>query len=169
MVGHALGAAPAAGPSTCIRSGLTRLGRGEFGVRLDLDQDDESRRAGRVLQHGERAAVGESLADGRPGCLARVGGRTARRCRRHREPVGRPAVREPRAQGADADGGDRRARCAISCPRITRLQKLVEQTLASRQPRGPDVGSLRGRRRRARERLIQTPPGERCERRSSSA
>ena len=28
-------------PIHVIRSGLTRLGRGEFGVRLDLDQDDE--------------------------------------------------------------------------------------------------------------------------------
>ena len=28
-------------PIHVIRSGLTRLGRGEFGVRLNLDQDDE--------------------------------------------------------------------------------------------------------------------------------
>src|SRR5205823_7721768 len=28
-------------PIHVIRSGLTRLGRGEFGVRLDLDQSDE--------------------------------------------------------------------------------------------------------------------------------
>src|SRR4029077_6441145 len=28
-------------PIHVIRSGLTRLGRGEFGVRLDLNQDDE--------------------------------------------------------------------------------------------------------------------------------
>ena len=28
-------------PIHVIRSGLTRLGRGELGVRLDLDQDDE--------------------------------------------------------------------------------------------------------------------------------
>src|SRR5581483_1352246 len=28
-------------PIHVIRSGLTRLGRGEFGVRLDLKQDDE--------------------------------------------------------------------------------------------------------------------------------
>src|SRR4029453_401873 len=28
-------------PIHVIRSGVTRLGRGEFGVRLDLDQNDE--------------------------------------------------------------------------------------------------------------------------------
>jgi methyl-accepting chemotaxis protein len=33
-------------PIHVIRSGLTRLGRGEFGVRLDLDQDEEFRDLG---------------------------------------------------------------------------------------------------------------------------
>jgi nitrate/nitrite-specific signal transduction histidine kinase len=34
-------------PIHVIRSGLTRLGRGEFGVRLDLDSDDEFGELGR--------------------------------------------------------------------------------------------------------------------------
>ena len=89
-------------PIHVIRSGLTRLGKGEFGVRLDLDQDDEFGELGHVLQHGERAAVGRSIADGRAGGEPRVGGRASRGRRRDREPARRSAVCEP---------GDARARC----------------------------------------------------------
>ena len=65
-------------PIHVIRSGLTRLGKGEFGVRLDLNQDDEFGELGTFFNTVSAQLVGGPIADGRPGREPRVGGRAPR-------------------------------------------------------------------------------------------
>ena len=136
-------------PIHVIRSGLTRLGRGEFGVRLDLDQHDEFGELGTFFNAVSAAAVGRSIADGRTGGEPRVGGRASR---------GRRRDRQRRA----ASCCSRTRRCGRCCrrPRPARrsttlvaadhpLRRLSEQTLVSRQSRGPLSATFADRRRAA--------------------
>ena len=62
------------------------------------------RRARHVLQRGQCAALGRSLADGRPGRPPRVGGRASRGRGGHRQPGRTVALRQP------LDAGDRARR-----------------------------------------------------------
>ena len=43
-------------PIHVIQSGLTRLGRGELDVRLDLPEGEEFKDLGQLLRGGQRAA-----------------------------------------------------------------------------------------------------------------
>ena len=156
-------------PIHVIRSGLTRLGKGEFGVRLDLEPGRRVRRARHVLQHGQRAAVGRPLADGRSGREPRVGRRAPRGRRGDRQPEGRAAVRE----SGDARAAARRRRPARRSTTWCRpdhpLRRLVEQTLVSRQSRGPLSATFAVGRRRARRAADPDACGQRRRRASSSA
>ncbi len=89
-------------PIHVIRSGLTRLGRGEEGVRLDLGEGDEFGELGTLLQHRQRAAVGRPIAHGRPSGEPRVGRAVPRRRSCHHQPARRAAVRQPGHAGAVA-------------------------------------------------------------------
>ena len=123
-------------PIHMIRSGLTRLGRGEFGVRLDLDQHDEFGDLGSSFN-----AVSEQLSADRSQMAGQVANLES--AVEHLEdavgivsPRGEllftnPAMRTlipAAAPGVAFDG-----LLAEDHP----LRRLSEQTLASRQSRGP--------------------------------
>src|SRR5262245_31443286 len=144
-------------PIHVIKSGLTRLERGEFGVRLDLDQQDEFGELGNFFNavsaqlSAERSQMAgqvahlESAVEHLEDAVAIVG------------PEGRllfanPAMRAliPEATvGASLDqliGADHP------------LRRLSEQTLASRQSRGPLSATFSVPRGDAGERLILSHP-----------
>jgi signal transduction histidine kinase len=144
-------------PIHVIKSGLTRLERGEFGVRLDLDQQDEFGELGTFFNavsaqlSAERSQMAgqvahlESAVEHLEDAVAIVG------------PEGRllfanPAMRAliPEASaGASLDqliGADHP------------LRRLSEQTLASRQSRGPISATFSVPRGDAGERLILSHP-----------
>jgi signal transduction histidine kinase len=123
-------------PIHMIRSGLTRLGRGEFGVRLDLDQHDEFGDLGSSFN-----AVSEQLSADRSQMAGQVANLES--AVEHLEdavgivsPSGEllftnPAMRTllpAAAPGVAFDG-------LLDADHP--LRRLAEQTLASRQSRGP--------------------------------
>jgi signal transduction histidine kinase len=123
-------------PIHVIRSGLTRLGRGEFGVRLDLDQQDEFGELGTFFnavseqlsadrsQMAGQVAHLESAVEHLEDAVAIVNARGELR-------FVNPAMRTllPSA----APGVPLREVVAADHP----IQRLSEQTLVSRQSRGP--------------------------------
>src|SRR5262245_21526889 len=123
-------------PIHVIRSGLTRLGRGELGVRLDLDQHDEFGELGTFFN-----AVSEQL----PADRSQMAGQVANleSAVEHLEDAvaivnarGELLFANPAMRGLlpDATPGVALARLvAADHP----LQRLSEQTLVSRQSRGP--------------------------------
>ena len=146
-------------PIHVIRSGLTRLGRGEFGVRLDLESARRVRRARHVLQHGQRAAVGRPIADGRPGGQPRVGRRAPRGRGRDRQPARRAAVRQSRDARAAAGGGARRRRSSdLVGARSSASRRCPSRRSSSRGSRGPVSATFPDSRGESRERLIMTHP-----------
>jgi signal transduction histidine kinase len=123
-------------PIHVIRSGLTRLGRGEFGVRLDLKQQDEFGELGSFFntvsaqisanrsQMAEQVANLESAVDRLEDAVAIV------------SPDGEllfanPAMRALLPPDVSGTGWD--ALVSEGHP----VRRLVEETLASRQSRGP--------------------------------
>ena len=139
-------------PIHVIRSGLTRLGKGEFGFRLDLNQQDEFGELGtffntvsaqlsadRTQMAGQVANL-ETAVEHLEDAVAIVGAR-------QEVLFANPAMRKllPRAaRGAtlgDLVAGDHP------------LRRLAEQTLASHQSRGPLSATFEGG-----ERLILTHP-----------
>ena len=144
-------------PIHVIRSGLTRLGRGEFGVRLDLDQDDEFGELGaffntvsaqlsanRTQMAGQVASL-ESAVGQLEDAVAIV------------NPSGALLFVNPALKALmpmAATGVPLRDLMPANHP----LQKLVEQTLASRQPRGPVSAAFAVEGGEHGERLIQTHP-----------
>jgi signal transduction histidine kinase len=123
-------------PIHVIRSGLTRLGRGEFGVRLDLDQADEFGELGAFFN-----AVSEQLSQDRSQMAGQVANLES--AVEHLEdavaivnPAGEllfvnPAMRAL-VPGA-AVGASLNDLVAPDHP----LRRLADETLLSRQPRGP--------------------------------
>ena len=101
-------------PIHVIRSGLTRLGRGEFGVRLDLNQQDEFGELGTFFNTVSAQLSADRIADGRSGGQPRVGGRAPRGRGRDRQPRRAAAVRESRDASADSRRGGRRVARARS-------------------------------------------------------
>jgi signal transduction histidine kinase len=134
-------------PIHVIRSGLTRLGRGEFGVRLDLDQDDEFGELGTFFntvsaqlsadrsQMAGQVANLESAVEHLEDAVAMV------------NPGGEFLFANPamRALLPDRSAGRALNELAGDHP----IRHLFEQTLASRQSRGPFESG---------ERLILTHP-----------
>jgi len=144
-------------PIHVIKSGLTRLERGEFGVRLDLDQHDEFGELGNFFNavsaqlSAERSQMAgqvahlESAVEHLEDAVAIVGpeGRLL-----FANPAMRALIPEATA-GASLDqliGADHP------------LRRLSEQTLASRQSRGPISASFSVPRGDAGERLILSHP-----------
>jgi signal transduction histidine kinase len=144
-------------PIHIIRSGLTRLGRGEFGVRLDLDQQDEFGELGSFFnavsaqlsadrsQMAGQVANLESAVEHLEDAVAIVGpeGRLL---------FGNEAMRAllPAASG----GASLKELVGADHP----LWRLCEQTLASRQSRGPVSANFQASGGEGGERLILAHP-----------
>jgi signal transduction histidine kinase len=123
-------------PIHVIRSGLTRLGRGEFGVRLDLKQEDEFGELGTFFN-----TVSAQLSADRSQMAGQVA-HLESAVEHLEDAVGivnphgelmfaNPAMRTLLPSAAPG------ATLVSLLPRDHALSRLVEQTLVSRQSRGP--------------------------------
>jgi hypothetical protein len=119
-----------------IRSGLTRLGRGEFGVRLDLDQHDEFGDLGSSFN-----AVSEQLSADRSQMAGQVANLES--AVEHLEDA--VGIVSPRGELLFTNPA-MRTLLPAAAPGVAfdglldadhPLRRLAEQTLASRQSRGP--------------------------------
>jgi signal transduction histidine kinase len=143
-------------PIHVIRSGLTRLGRGEFGVRLDLNQQDEFGELGKFFN-----AVSAQLSADRSQMAGQVANLES--AVQHLEdavaivsPDGHVLFANPAMRAllpGSAAGASLNDLVAADHP----LRKQADQTLASRQSRGPvsvmfNAGGESG------ERLLLTHP-----------
>jgi signal transduction histidine kinase len=140
-------------PIHVIRSGLTRLGRGEFGVRLDINQDDEFGELGTFFntvsaqvsadrsQMANLESAVEHLEDA-VGILS---------------PKGELLFANPAMRGI-LPGAAAGATLYQVVPADHPLVHLVDQTLASRQSRGPISATFTSARGDAGERLILAHP-----------
>jgi signal transduction histidine kinase len=147
-------------PIHMIRSGLTRLGRGEFGVRLDLDQHDEFGDLGSSFN-----AVSEQLSADRSQMAGQVANLES--AVEHLEDA--VGIVSPRGELLFVNPA-MRTLLPAAAPGVTfddllaadhPLRRLSEQTLASRQSRGPLPASFGD----SGERLVMThvindPKGE---------
>jgi signal transduction histidine kinase len=147
-------------PIHVIRSGLTRLGRGEFGVRLDLTQHDEFGELGTFFN-----AVSEQLSADRSQMAGQVANLES--AVEHLEDA--VAIVNARGELLFANPS-MRALLPAAAPGVLlnqilgadhAVQKLSEQTLVSRQSRGP-LSAVFGE---AGERIVMThaindPQGE---------
>ena len=123
-------------PIHVIRSGLTRLGRGEFGVRLDLDSQDEFGELGTFFN-----AVSEQLSADRTQMAGQVAHLES--AVEHLEDA--VAIVSPRGELLFVNPAMRTLLPAAAqgvalsavVPADHPLQRLSEQTLVSRQSRGP--------------------------------
>src|SRR5262249_29820704 len=123
-------------PIHVIRSGLTRLGRGEFGVRLDLDQADEFGELGTFFNR-----VSEQLSADRSQMAGQVANLES--AVEHLEDA--VAIVDARGELLFANPAMRTllpaAAPGVALSTLIRpdhpLQRLYEQTLVSRQSRGP--------------------------------
>jgi signal transduction histidine kinase len=123
-------------PIHVIRSGLTRLGRGEFGVRLDIEGDDEFGELGSFFntvsarlsadrsQMAEQVANLESAVDRLEDAVAMV------------SPEGELLFANPAMRALLPDSGTGTGWDALA-PEPHPLRRLADETLASRQSRGP--------------------------------
>ena len=123
-------------PIHVIRSGLTRLGRGEFGVRLDLDQDDEFGELGTFFN-----TVSAQLSADRSQMAGQVANLES--AVEHIEDA--VAIVSPKGDFLFANPAMRTfvPNAAVGRPLADLvpagqpIRQLYEQTLASRQARGP--------------------------------
>ena len=148
-------------PIHVIRSGLTRLGRGEFGVRLDLDQDDEFGELGTFFnavsaqlsadrsQMAGQVANLESAVEHLEDAVAIVG------------PRGELLFANPAMRALAARGGAPARRWTSCWRRDHPLRRLSEQTLVSRAVARPDSATLLDAARRIGERLVHDARGQR--------
>ena len=144
-------------PIHVIRSGLTRLGQGEFGVRLDLNQQDEFGELGTFFN-----AVSAQLSADRTQMAGQVANLES--AVQHLEdavaivsPAGTLLFVNPAMVAllpAAAPGAALGDLVALDHP----LRRLSEQTLASRQSRGPLAAAFPVRGADSGERLILTHP-----------
>jgi signal transduction histidine kinase len=147
-------------PIHVIRSGLTRLGRGEFGVRLDLNQQDEFGELGTFFN-----AISAQLSADRSQMAGQVANLESA-VERLEDAV---AIVNPKGELLFANPAMRSLLPAATVgthlerlvPADHPLHRLTEQTLASRQSRGPISATfsegLAGDATTG-ERLIQTHP-----------
>src|SRR5262245_51818715 len=123
-------------PIHVIRSGLTRLGRGEFGVRLDLDQQDEFGELGKFFN-----AVSAQLSADRSQMAGQVANLES--AVQHLEDA--VAIVSPKGQmlfvnsamHALLPGAEAGSWLNDLVPSDHQLRRQADQTLASRQSRGP--------------------------------
>jgi signal transduction histidine kinase len=144
-------------PIHVIKSGLTRLERGEFGVRLDLDQHDEFGELGTFFNavsaqlSAERSQMAgqvahlESAVEHLEDAVAIVG------------PEGRLLFANPAMRALIPEAGAGASLDQLIGPDHP-LRRLSEQTLASRQSRGPISATFSVPRGDAGERLILSHP-----------
>ena len=150
-------------PIHVIRSGLTRLGRGEFGVRLDLNQSDEFGELGTFFNR-----VSEQLSADRSQMAGQVANLES--AVEHLEdavaivnPNGEFLFANPALRALLPNAAAGRALSDVVAAGHA-IRHLFEQTLASRQSRGPlpatfsDDEKKDGEAAAAGERLILTHP-----------
>jgi signal transduction histidine kinase len=144
-------------PIHVIRSGLTRLGRGEFGVHLDLDQQDEFGELGKFFN-----AVSAQLSADRTQMAGQVANLES--AVQHLEDA--VAIVSPKGQVLFANpalrallpGAAAGASLTELVPSDHALRRQADQTLASRQSRGPMSVVFDGPGIEAGERLLLTHP-----------
>ena len=140
-------------PIHVIRSGLTRLGRGEFGVRLDLEQDEEFRELGTFFNtvsaqlSADRSQIAnlESSFEHLEDAVAIV------------NPKGEVLFANAAAQHI-LPGAETGKSLDALLPADHALRRLAEETLVSRQSHGPIPASFAVGRGEQGERLILTHP-----------
>src|SRR4029079_17110590 len=144
-------------PIHVIRSGLTRLGRGEFGVHLDLDQQDEFGELGKFFN-----AVSAQLSADRTQMAGQVANLES--AVQHLEdavaivsPKGQVLFANP-AMYALLPGVAAGASLNDLVPSDHALRRQADQTLASRQSRGPVSVVFDGPGIESGERLLLTHP-----------
>jgi signal transduction histidine kinase len=143
-------------PIHVIRSGLTRLGRGEFGVRLDLSQHDEFGELGTFFN-----AVSEQLSADRSQMAGQVANLES--AVEHLEdavaivsPNGEVLFVNPAMRTLMPEATVGRSLNDVAPPTHP-LRRLAEQTLVSRQSRGPMSATVPdGRGADSGERLMMT-------------
>jgi signal transduction histidine kinase len=147
-------------PIHVIRSGLTRLGKGEFGVQLDLNQHDEFGELGTFFN-----AVSEQLSADRSQMAGQVANLES--AVEHLEDA--VAIVNPRGELIFANPAMRALLPAAAAgaalgdmlPEDHPLRRLGEQTLVSRQSRGPLSATFReGAERLVMTHAINDPQGE---------
>ena len=140
-------------PIHVIRSGLTRLGRGEFGVRLDLEEDEEFRELGTFFNtvsaqlSADRSQIAnlESSFEHLEDAVAIV------------NPKGEVLFANAAAQHM-LPGAEVGTSLDALLPADHALRRLAEETLVSRQSRGPIPATFGIGRGEQGERLILTHP-----------
>jgi signal transduction histidine kinase len=140
-------------PIHVIRSGLTRLGRGEFGVRLDLEQDEEFRELGTFFNtvsaqlSADRSQIAnlESSFEHLEDAVAIV------------NPKGEVLFANAAAQHI-LPGAEAGKSLDALLPADHALRRLAEETLVSRQSHGPIPASFTVGRGEPGERLILSHP-----------
>jgi signal transduction histidine kinase len=140
-------------PIHVIRSGLTRLGKGEFGVRLDLEADDEFRELGTFFN-----TVSAQLSADRSQIA------NLESSFEHLEDA--VAIINPKGDVLFANAAAELLFPGIEAgqsfdalmPADHALRRLAEETLVSRQSRGPIPASFGAGRGEQGERLILTHP-----------
>ena len=144
-------------PIHVIRSGLTRLGKGEFGTRIDLDQQDEFGELGTFFnavsarisadrsQMAHQVANLESAVEHLEDAVAIV------------SPKGEILFANPAMRALLPDAVAGVALGALVAPGHA-LLRLSEQTLASRQSRGPISATFPVARGEQGERMMLTHP-----------
>jgi len=144
-------------PIHVIRSGLTRLGRGEFGVRLDLKQDDEFGELGTFFN-----TVSAQLSADRSQMAGQVANLES--AVEHLEdavaivnPAGELIFANP-AMRAILPGAAAGTALKALAPAGHPMSRLAEETLASRESRGPISARLPGAHGEQAERLILAHP-----------
>lgn len=144
-------------PIHVIRSGLTRLGRGEFGVRLDLKQDDEFGELGTFFN-----TVSAQLSTDRSPTAGQVANLES--AVEHLEdavaivnPKGELIFANP-AMRAILPGAAAGAALTVLAPLPHPMSRLADETLASRESRGPISAMLPDGHGAQAERLILAHP-----------
>jgi signal transduction histidine kinase len=144
-------------PIHVIRSGLTRLGRGEFGVRLDLNQQDEFGELGTFFN-----AVSAQLSADRSQMAGQVANLES--AVQHLEdavaivsPTGQVLFANPAMHGL-IPGATSGASLDDLVGADHPLRRQADQTLASRQSRGPISIALAAPGAESGERLLLTHP-----------
>lgn len=144
-------------PIHVIRSGLTRLGRGEFGVKVELEQDDEFGELGTFFN-----TVSQKLSADRSQMAGQVANLES--AVEHLEdavaivaPKGAVLFANPAFRSLLPDaapGAELAALVAADHP----LRRMVQETLATRQARGPISAPFDSSRGETGERLISSHP-----------
>ncbi len=146
-------------PIHVIRSGLTRLGRGEFGVRLDLKQDDEFGELGTFFNtvsaqlSADRSHMAGQVAN-LESAVEHLEDAVAIVSPRGDVLFANPAMRTLLPGAAPGTALD--ASIALDHP----LRRLAEETLVSRQSRGPLSATFESGERLVMTHAVNDPTGQ---------